>query len=141
MNVRASVVALVLVALAACDTAGRKEAADLDRAVAAYREAENPRKPELATRIAAVPCEKKDVCDARAACVATAKPTGEGLAKKHEVEAFMANDFPKLSPGDPKALEMLIALDAAEKLLIQGRDALPACDEAMRQVRKTYALR
>ncbi len=129
------------IALGACDQAGRKEASELDRAVSAYREAENNRKPELALRIAQVPCEKKDICDARTACVTSAKPTGEGLSKKHLVEAFMANDFPKLQPGDPKAIEMLLELDAAEKLLVQGRDTLPACDEAMRQIRKAYSLR
>lgn len=130
-----------LLGTTACDEAAKKEAMDLDRAFLAYREADNTRRPELANRLEAVPCTSKDVCDAKAACVATAKPTGEGLAKKHTVEAFMANELTKLAPGDPKALEMLVELDAAEKLLVRGKDAMPACDEAMRTLRKTHGLR
>lgn len=140
MKVRA-LVAMSLLVLAGCEKAGRKEAADLDRAVAAYREAENARKPDLAARISGVACAQPDVCDARDKCVVTAKATGEGLAKKHAVEAFMANELPKLEKGDPKALEMLVELDAAEKLMITGRDTLPPCDEAMRAIRKAYDLR
>lgn len=130
-----------LLVMTACDEAAKKEATDLDRAFLSYREADNTRRPELATRLEAVACTAKDVCDAKAACVATAKPTGEGLAKKHAVEAFMANELSKLAPGDPKALEMLVELDAAEKLLVRGKDAMPACDEAMRALRKAHGLR
>jgi hypothetical protein len=130
-----------LLVVPACDEAAKKEATDLDRAFLAYREADNARRPELATRLEAVACTAKDVCDAKAACVATAKPTGEGLAKKHAVEAFMANELAKLAPGDPKALQMLAELDAAEKLLVRGRDAMPACDDAMRTLRKAHGLR
>jgi hypothetical protein len=133
----ATLVALVF----GCDEAGRKEAAELERAVMAYREAANPHKAALAKRLESVSCQNKDVCEAKAACLATAKATGEGLEKKHFVEEFMANEFPKLSPGDPRAQEMLTTLDAAEKLLITGRDSVAPCDEAIRSLRKTYSLR
>ena len=130
----------ILFGLSGCDQAARKEAGELDRAVMAYREAENPRKSGLAKRIAEVPCVQKDVCAAKVACVVTAKATGDGLDKKRNVEMFMVNDLPKLERGDPKALEMIGELDAAEKLLVVGRDSVAACDEAMRSLRKTYAL-
>ena len=49
---------VTLVALVGgCDEAGRKEAADLDRAVMAYREAGNPHKAELAKRLESVSCQ------------------------------------------------------------------------------------
>lgn len=126
---------------AGCDEAGRKEAALLDRAVMAYREADNPRKADTARAIETVACERKDICAAKAACLVTAKATGEGLTKKRNVEIFMATELPKLTPGDPKALEMLSELDAAEKLLVTGRDSVAPCDDAMRTLRKTYSLR
>ncbi len=131
----------MLFGLSGCDQAARKEAGELDRAVMAYREAENPRKSGLAKRIAEVPCVQKDVCAAKEACVVTAKATGDGLDKKRNVEMFMVNELPKLERGDPKALEMIGELDAAEKLLVVGRDSVAACDEAMRGLRKTYSLR
>jgi hypothetical protein len=141
MHARFAALAALVAVVFGCDEAGRKEAAALDRAVMAYREAENPHKSDHAKRLESVPCQNKDVCAAKAACLVTAKATGEGLEKKRVVEEFMANEFPKLSPGDPKAQEMLTTLDAAEKLLVTGRDSVAPCDEAMRNLRKTYSLR
>ena len=127
--------------LTACEDASKKEAQELDRAVTAYRQAENDRKPELAGAISATPCAAKDVCDARAACSTTAKATGEGLLKKRKVETFLAQELPKLSPGDPKAQEMLDELTAAEALLVKGRDSVAACDDAMLNLRRAHNLR
>ncbi len=127
--------------LSACEDAAKKEAQELDRAVTAYRQAENDRKPELAGAISATPCAAKDVCDARAACSTTAKATGEGLLKKRKVEAFLVQELPKLSPGDPKAQDMLDELTAAEALLVKGRDSVAACDDAMLNLRRAHNLR
>ncbi len=128
-----------LFACGACGVSGRDEAAALDRLVTAYRQAESSHKPAHARALEASRCSAADVCAARAACLASATATADGLTRKHAVEVALAADPP--TPGDAKALALLGELTGAEARLAEGHAAVAACDRSMRELRKTYGLR
>lgn len=128
--------ALVLVA---CASPGKSEAAALDRAVTAFRQAENAQKPALARAVEATSCAADDVCAARVACIASARSTAEGLERKQAVERALASQPP--APDDPRAKRLLEELAAAEASLAEGQARVLACDNALRALRRTYNLR
>ena len=131
-------VAAAALALGACGP-GKAEATALDRAVTAFRQAENAQKAARARAVEAAPCTVEDVCAARAACVASARPTADGLERKQAVERALASQPP--TPDDPRAKRLLEELTLAESSLAEGQARVLACDNAMRALRRTYGLR
>lgn len=132
------VVAAVALAIGACGP-GKAEAAALDRAVTAFRQAENEQKAARARAVEAAPCTAEDVCAAREACVASARATADGLERKQAVARALASQPP--TPDDPRAKRLLEELAAAEASLAEGQARVLACDNAMRALRRTYGLR
>ena len=131
--------AVALVGLVACGGPGKTEAAALDRAVTAFREAGNDPQAARGRAGEGAPCTGDDGCAARAACVASARSTAEGLDRKQAVERALASQPP--TPDDPRAKRLLEELTAAEASLAEGQARVLACDNAMRALRGTYGLR
>jgi hypothetical protein len=131
---------LASVAVAAC-ASGRREAASLVEAVDRYRRAEMNAKGPLADAIDAVPCSDGEVCAAKAACVAAARPTVRGAALKREVESSLAElRVGRLTQGQANAERLPEKLDEASRLLDEGRVKLPVCDAQITALRLKYAL-
>jgi hypothetical protein len=128
-------------AAAACTAAGKQEAAQVVEAMDRFRKADNAAKPAMVATLRAVKCSAQDVCKTRDACLASAEATSKALKLKSEVEqglnAVEKGTLPKESP-EAKALGT--KLDDAESLLKEGFAALPACDDQIMALKRTYQL-
>jgi hypothetical protein len=123
-----------------CSTA-KREAASLVSQVDRYRRAENVTKTAEAGVLETVTCTDRDVCEAKDACVKTSRPTGRGLALKSEVEAALADlGAGKLTREQAGAQSLPGKLEEAQRLLDEGRAALPACDAKVMALRLKYSL-
>ena len=119
----------------------KAEAATLQRAVERYREADNLRRPAAAAELAELPCADPAVCAAKEACVAAARPTARALDLKREVERGVEEiQSGTLAPTDPRAQSFGGKLNEASSLLEEGHQALPACDEKMRDLKRRHGL-
>ena len=137
---RAAVFALlgVLCGLSGC-ARGKGEAASLVAAVERYRKADLRAKGPLADAIDAVSCSQEDVCAAKRACMAVARPTVKGAALKAEVESALdALHDGKLTQDQAAAQELPAKLDEASRDLDEGRAKLPECDLAITGLRFRY---
>jgi hypothetical protein len=135
------VVALGLVLNATSCASGKREAASLVAAVDRYRKAEMAGKGPLADAIAAVECSAPEVCAAKEACVASARPTAEGVALKAQVEAALAElHADKLTQEEAASRNLAQKLDRASQLLDDGHAKLPACDAKITAMRLEYGL-
>jgi hypothetical protein len=120
-------------------TSTHREAASLIEAVDRYRKAEMNAKGPLADALAKVPCSAAEVCAAKEACLATARPTVKGMALKAEVEAALGalrRDGGSLEGASSKGLVQ--TLDQATGLLEEGEARLPACDARVTALRLEY---
>ena len=133
-------IVVVAVALAACSP-GKREAASLVAAVDRYRRAEMGAKGPLADAIDAAPCTDEEVCAAKTACVASARPTARGAALKAEVEASLADlRAGKLTQDQAASRDLPGKLDLAGRLLDEGHVKLSACDAQITALRLKYGL-
>jgi hypothetical protein len=131
---------LAVVVVTSC-ASGKREAASLVAAVDRYRKAEMGAKGPLADAIAAVACSTPEVCAAKEACVASARPTVEGIALKAEVEAALADlHAGKLTQEEAASRGLAQKLDRATQLLDDGHAKLPACDAKITAMRLEYGL-
>ncbi len=132
---------VVLAALGAGCGRGKQEASSLVAAVERFHQAENVEKADRADRVAEVPCTAKDVCEAKALCVAATDPTARALRLKAEVEKGLGDlGAKRLSPGDEAAKALPGKLDEASRLLEEGHKALPGCDAKLLELRRGYGL-
>ena len=131
---------LVLPAAPACSP-GKREAASLVAAVDRYRRAEMNAKGPLADLIEVAPCTDTEVCAAKAACVASARPTAKGSALKAEVESSLADlHAGKLTQAQASSRDLGAKLDEASRLLDEGHAKLSACDAEITALRLKYGL-
>jgi hypothetical protein len=128
---------LVLLALAMPACSSGKLVAAVDR----YRKAEMEAKGPPAEAIAAVPCALAEVCGAKEACLAAARPTAKGAALKFEVEASLAElRAGKITQDEAAARGLPQKLDDAGRLLDEGRAKISDCDAKMTALRLKYGL-
>lgn len=129
-------------ALSAIGCSGRKqEAAQVVEAMNRFRKADNAAKPSTIEALRGVKCTATDVCQARDACLASAEATVKALRLKSEVEQGLGaieKDAMARDSADAKALPA--KLDEAESLLKEGFAALPACDDQVMALKRTYQL-
>jgi hypothetical protein len=132
-------IAVATAAAAACTPAGKQEAAQVVEAMDRFRKADNVAKPATVETLRAVKCTAQDVCKTRDACLASAEATSKALKLKSEVEqglsAVEKGTMPKESP---QAQALGGKLDEAENLLKEGFAALPACDDQIMALKRTY---
>jgi hypothetical protein len=148
VKARSRLVAFVLafavvlpLATTACRAGARAEAERLAASVDRFRRAENVDKPTSLESLRAVPCSASDVCRARDACLASAEATVKALRLKQDVEDGLGlverGELPRESL---EAQALPEKLDEAEALLKEGFSLLPACDDKMIALRRTYRL-
>lgn len=123
----------LLVLLATCS---RGEARSVIEAVDRYRKAPTDQQPPLADALEKVPCSDDEVCAAKDACVKSASATAKGIRKRQDVERTLAEVVDgSLSKTDPRATKSYADLDESDRLMKEGKDALPACDEKLTTLR------
>jgi hypothetical protein len=128
----------LLLAILGC-TSTHREASSLVEAVDRYRKAEMNAKAPLLDALAAVPCSAAEVCAAKDACLAAARPTVKGMALKAEVErALGALRGDGGNAGSASSGELVGKLDQATVLLSEGEARLPACDARVTALRLEY---
>ena len=131
----------LLCALCVACASGKRESASLVVAVDRYRAAEMGGKGPLADAIAAVPCSVDEVCAAKEACVASARPTARGAALKAEVESSLAElHAGRITQEQAASRGLAGKLDEASRLLDEGHDKLAACDARITALRLEYGL-
>ena len=105
-------------------------------AVDRYRKAPTDQQPPLADALEKVPCSDDEVCAAKDACVKSASATAKGIRKRQDVERTLAEVVDgSLSKTDPRATKSYADLDESDRLMKEGKDALPACDEKLTTLR------
>lgn len=107
-------------------------------AVTAYRRATNAEVGPAALALEQTPCTDKDVCQLKAACVASSGPTQKALDLKKGLEAQMLQlgAVADAGPLGDAGLALLAQIDEVEKLLKEGRDALTGCDVEEQRFRR-----
>lgn len=129
------------IAIAACTSGNKQEAAQVVEAMDRFRKADNAAKPATVETLRAVKCSAADVCKARDACLASAEATSKALRLKAEVEQGLgAVEKGTLAKDSPEARALGTKLDEAESLLKEGFAALPACDDQVMDLKRKYQI-
>jgi hypothetical protein len=133
--------ALALALACAACASGKRESASLVAAVDRFRVAEMGAKGPLADAIDAVPCSVAEVCAAKEACLASARPTARGAALKAEVESALGDlHAGRMTQEEAASRHLAGKLDEASQLLGDGFAKLPACDARITALRLEYGL-
>ncbi|MBX3263280.1 MAG: hypothetical protein KIS78_19580 [Labilithrix sp.] len=130
-----------LLALAACESAERREAQSVVIAVARFRSADHASTPAMVEALKATPCTAPDVCKTRDDCASTGEATARALRLKAEVERGLAAlEDGSLAKDSPEARELPKKLDEAEVLLKQGHEGLAKCDEDVQALKRKHRI-
>ena len=133
--------AALVVLLAACDGAERRDAEVVLSAIGRFRTADNATTPAAVEALRATPCIAADACGARDACVAAGDATARALRLKAEVERGVhALERGALDKTSPEAQALPRKLDEAEALLKAGHDGLPVCDEKAQALKRKHRI-
>jgi hypothetical protein len=125
----------------ACSNPAKGEASSLVANVDRFRRAENAEKPSLLPAIEGSPCTDQEVCAAKDACLAHAKPTAEGLVLKTEVQRGLSDlEDKRLAPDAAAAAALPEKLYEASRLLDRGHAALAGCDQRILALRAKFGL-
>lgn len=124
-----------------CSNEAKRETASLSAAVERWQRADGPQKAPAAADVRAVVCSDAAVVDAKAACVGAIDATAKALDLKHDVEVGLDDlEQKRLAPDDPRARELPKKLDDAERLLIEGRAGMSACDAKLLALRMKHGV-
>ncbi|AKV03321.1 hypothetical protein AKJ09_09984 [Labilithrix luteola] len=127
--------------LVGCDGGERREAEAVTQVVERFRRADNREKPAAVEALRAAKCSTPDVCHARDICLASAEPTSKALRLSSEVEQGLSAVERDAMPRDSAEAKALPGkLDEAESLLKEGEKAMPACADAMMDLKRKYRL-
>ncbi len=141
MSEARAVAVIAILALVACESPKKREAASVVAAIDRFRAADNREKPALAKELLAVPCADPEICAAKKACTDMAEPTARAIELKSEVEVGLARvEKGELAKDSPEAQGLPQKLDEAERLLNQGRRGLEACDDRVLRLRGAYGI-
>ncbi len=127
----------LLVLLAACDGPDRRDAQNISNLVGRIRNDDNAGVDDLKN----APCQQLEVCQTRDACVATLEPKQKALKLKREVEIGVAAlEAHKLDKTSEEAKALPKKIDDAERLLEEGQQKQPLCDERLADVKRRFRL-
>jgi hypothetical protein len=132
--------AICAIGLIGCEDRGKREAEQLVSAIDAYRRAPLDQVGEAVQRLESASCEASATCTAKDACLKSARPSREGMARLTEVKLAMRPDadLESLRPEDRAKLDA--QMNDAERLLKEGKDALVGCDAEVLALRRRFAL-
>jgi hypothetical protein len=133
---RPSSILLALLALSACSSSARREAAALTEAVDHFSRSSSVAQVEA---VNAVACTDERVCSAKRVCLEALDPTAHALALKDEVGQKLADlEASKLAPDSAVAEELPGKLDEASRLLTEGHAKMHECDAKLTDLKVTY---
>jgi hypothetical protein len=119
---------------------GKREAMSLIAAVDRYRQAPMASKAAPEDVLEKLACSDPEVCAAREACLASARPTIRGVALKQQVEATLADlQAGRLTKEQVAAMGLAQKLDDASHAIGEGQGNLPGCDAKVTALRLKYA--
>jgi hypothetical protein len=127
--------------LPACAGAGKHEASTLIDAVDRYRKNDGPTRDVQVQAVTAVACTDERVCAAKRTCVSAIQPTAQALDLKDEVAARLADiEAKRLDPTAPEATALPGKLDAATRLLGEGRAKMGECERQLTDLAIAFSL-
>jgi hypothetical protein len=89
----------------------------------------------------AVACSDAEVCAAKAACLASARPTVEGEALMRAVrDALDDLDGGRMTTAQVAAMSLPGKLEDASRLLAEGQSKLAACDVQVLALKAKYGI-
>jgi hypothetical protein len=132
---------LLVSLLLACTSSAKPQAASLVAAVDRFRQAENVEKPTRLGDVESAACSDKEVCAAKEACLAYARPTADGLKLKNEVQKGLSDlDQKRLDPDAAAARALPAKLEEASRALERGHASLVDCDAKVMALRVKYGI-
>jgi hypothetical protein len=138
---RAPALAAVVLVVAGCDGAERRDAETVVSAVGRFRAADFAATPGAVEALRSTPCQSAETCRVRETCVAAGEAMVSALKLKAEVaKGIQAMDAGKLPLGSEEAQALPKKLAAVESGLQRGRDALPACDEGVQALKRKHRI-
>ena len=138
---RRAFVFVATLCVCACDGAERRDAETVVAAVTRFRTADNTSTPAMVDALKATPCAAADACRTRDVCIASGDATARALRLKAEVEKSLAElEKGTLPKESAEAQALPKKLDDAQKLLEQGHDGLPRCDEEVQALRRKHRI-
>jgi hypothetical protein len=131
---------LLLAGLALSCDSGKREAMSLIAAVDRYRQAPMASKAAPEDVLEKLACTDPEVCAAREACLASARPTIRGVALKKQVESALDDlQAGRVTKDQVAAMGLAQKLDDASSAIGEGQGNLPACDARVTALRLKYA--
>ena len=125
----------------ACDGPDRRDAERIVSLVGRIRSVEGSMTPTALAELKAAPCNLIEVCRTRDACLVSLEATSKALTLKSEVEiGVTAMELGKLQRESPEAKELAKKLDEASRLLDEGHERLPACDESLQGLHRRFRI-
>ena len=133
--------ATVIVALGSGCDHGREETAALAAAVDAFRGAPDADKPGRADAIAKLRCSDREVCAAKADCLAVATASVKALALQKEGQGKLADlKQGRLAPDAPEAAALPAKLDEAERQVAEAKSHVEGCDAQIKVLQRKHGL-
>ena len=130
--------ALAAAPLGGCDH-GREETAALASAVDRFRGASDAEKPAAAEAIAAVRCTDRDVCSAKAECLAVATASVKAAAIQKELQGKLADlHAGRLAPDAPEAAALPGKVDEAEREVAEAKSHVESCDAQLKILQRKH---
>ncbi len=132
--------------LPACDQEEGDEARSLLAAVDRFRDMESAAKPANLPAVEAARCSSAEVCSAKDACLAFARPFCVALQLTSDVELRLNTLVTEIDAGQIDSAHQIAEKAALNGMLEQAtasnqqsQKALVACDEKMKVLRAKYA--
>jgi hypothetical protein len=114
------------------DRDDKSEAAAIDRAVDALRDAPNDQKSGALARLRALPCSQAEICGAQSACVAGYELYVSGITELERSKKLAAS-----GEGGP---ELAAALSSAQGTLERAKPLTERCADAQGELARKYRL-
>lgn len=128
------VLGLVALLLTGCpgDRGEKSEAAAIDRAIDALREAPNDKKSGALAELRALSCSQAEICGAQSACVAGYELYVSGITELERTKKLAAS-----GDGGP---ELGAALSSAQATLQRAKPLTERCADAQGELARKYRL-
>jgi hypothetical protein len=132
-------ISVASIPLAACNASAKREAAALAMAVDKCRRADAANRPQDVKSVEDFACTADDVCAAKKSCAVALARTADALAIKDRVAKRLDDiEAKRLSADSPEAEDLPVQLDAATRLLGEGRVQMAVCDSRLADLSVKY---
>jgi hypothetical protein len=130
---------LGLACLASACGSGKREAMSLLAAVDRYRQAPMGSKAAPEAVLEKLGCGDAEVCAARDACLAAARPTIRGIALKDKVQSALDDlQAGRITRDQAAGMDLSKSLDEASRAIEEGQANMASCDAKVTALRIKY---